>query len=195
MLPPVRLPKCSMAVKAKASAPQPPYPNHLRGLDKPCCVRSNPHRESGTRSRAAADGRAQTGTSEGGGSRPAEEQTRGPFAQLQQERRPFPAPLSLGAWFVRSSLPKLMQIARGRCPRAVLMHSLKLHPMRVQRRGCRAQCLPWPYSPPHSSSLRREHLHPGSCERDRSLAPFESKDPSTMSKASRARAPRGKRPA
>jgi hypothetical protein len=46
---PWRLPKSSMAVKAKTSAPQPPHPNHLRGLDKPCCVRSNPHRESGTR--------------------------------------------------------------------------------------------------------------------------------------------------
>lgn len=36
-------------------APLPPHPNHLRGLDTPCFVKSNPHRESGTRCRAAAD--------------------------------------------------------------------------------------------------------------------------------------------
>jgi hypothetical protein len=54
MLPPVRLPKYATPVKATH-----PFhtPHHLCGLDMAWPGRSNPHRESGTRSRAAADGR------------------------------------------------------------------------------------------------------------------------------------------
>ncbi len=54
MLPPVRLPKCSIRVKAKTSAPQ-PYPHHLRGLDTIWLCEKQPAPGVGDAVRAAAD--------------------------------------------------------------------------------------------------------------------------------------------
>jgi hypothetical protein len=80
-LPPVRLFKYATPVKAKTSAP-PFSSHHLRGLDMAWLWKSNPHRESGTRSWAAADV-GQTEAPEGLLRGRRDQDVRGPLGRLR----------------------------------------------------------------------------------------------------------------
>jgi hypothetical protein len=77
-------------------------PRHLHGLDLAWSGVLNPR---GSRGRVAGTADGRQGQTRGEGSRSAERMNAGTVSRLQQEGLPFPAPLPLGTWFVRSSLP------------------------------------------------------------------------------------------